>query len=347
MHEHIDIAIRKSIRTAALIDGFWARWLVHGMNPEILSSVRERLTTLESWTDNWEAIAYQTAVEAQNLRRQKSFHEAEHTFRLAALYYNLAQWIFPENCPDKRRLYQLVKEAFRSADDTSPIETRYDEIHLDDGICVGRIRIPKHPVGCIVIINPIDSSKEELFLYEQDFLEANFAVVSFDGPGQGDSYIFHDIKATETNWRQFVDRLIEYAASAFPSLPLFLFGTSFGASWVVYGSCDDRISKSVAVSPAFDRGQMSMPDYFNVRMDCIHGEGPDPFPNFAELNYKNPVFLFHGGKDQMVKHSDIYWLYDMLPSGKQMIEYPDEMHCCNYKLGEIRKLAIQWYNAKD
>ncbi|MFD1676607.1 alpha/beta hydrolase [Alicyclobacillus fodiniaquatilis] len=343
MGDRISGAIDKSIRTALLIDGFWERWLVHGVDANELSDIRPRLTDLEAWVGNWSRMAEQKISLAEELRRGKSFEEAELAYRTAALFYNLGQWIFPERCGQKERLFALSRQAFQQADDLSAVETRYVSIQVDNNTCLGRVRVPQSPKGCVIIINPIDSSKEELFVYERDFLNAHFVTVSFDGPGQGETYVMNGLKATVENWRQFVDALIEYTLEQFPRLPVFIFGTSFGASWVVYASCHPNVAKAVAVSPAFDRQQMSMPDYFNVRMDCIHGDDKDPFPDFEQLRYRNPVFLFHGGRDRMVKRSDIYHLYDILPAGKRLIEYEDEMHCCNYKLREIREIAIQWY----
>ncbi len=44
----------------------------------------------------------------------------------------------------------------------------------------------------------------------------------------------------------------------------------------------------------------------------------------------------------MVKDTDIYELYQKLPAGKQLIEYENEGHCCNFKLREIRKISAEW-----
>ncbi|WAH36786.1 alpha/beta hydrolase [Alicyclobacillus dauci] len=294
--------------------------------------------------NNWSELAQAKIEVAETHQRKGLVGDAELTLRTAGLYYNLAQWIFPERCSQKQHLFHLSRDAFRRADMLSDIETRYVKLDIDDNQCIGRIRIPSEPRGCVIIINPIDSSKEELFTYEKDFLDAHYVTISFDGPGQGETYVTNGLKATYKNWSEFVNKLIEYTVEHFPTIPAFIFGTSFGASWVIYGSCHPNISKAVAVSPAFDRQRMSMPDYFNERMNCIHGDDKDPFPDFEKLHYRNPVFLFHGGRDRMVKRSDIYHLYEMLPEGSRLIEYEEEMHCCNYKLREIRELAIEWYN---
>ncbi|MFB5191913.1 alpha/beta hydrolase [Alicyclobacillus fastidiosus] len=343
MRDKNAVTIEKSIRTASLIDGFWERWLVHGIDPIDLSEIRPRLINLDDWVENWSHAANKKARLAEELKRKGSLVDAEFTYRTAGLYYNLAQWIFPDRCQEKERLFSLCNSNFDKADQLSIIETMYPSLEIDHKKCTGRARTPKNPKGCIIIINPIDSSKEELFLYERDFLDSGYATISFDGPGQGETFVRQGLKATQSNWEYFIDRVIEHTATFFPTVPLFLFGTSLGASWVVYGSCNRKIEKALAVSPAFARKQIKMPDYFTGRMDCVLGDGKEPVPDFEQLNYRSPIFLVHGRRDAMVQSSDIYRLYGMLPDGKRLIEYQEEMHCCNNKLSEIRQLATQWY----
>lgn len=117
-------------------------------------------------------------------------------------------------------------------------------IEIDNHQCAGRIRIPDHSRGIVIIVNPIDSSKEELFKYESDFLNAGFTTVSFDGPGQGGSYVLHGLRGTKKRWEAFIDQVIDFTSELFPDKPIFLFGTSLGASWALYGSGSPIVKKN-------------------------------------------------------------------------------------------------------
>jgi alpha-beta hydrolase superfamily lysophospholipase len=270
-------------------------------------------------------------------------------YRLTGLYFNLIYWLFPSRTPEKEKWYKECLEMFREADIISPVQTLYECIEVDHHKCAGRIRIPDNSRGIIIIVNPIDSSKEELFKYESNFLNAGFTTVSFDGPGQGESYVLHGLRGTKKRWEVFMDQLIDFISELFPTMPIFLFGTSLGASWALYGSCCPRVKKTVAVSPAVEFEKLNLPAYFIGRIDCSCTLGPEdtPIPDFKKLTYRSPVLVFHGKKDQMVSTADMYDLYNSLPVEKKMIEYEGEGHCCNNKLDEIRQIAIQWFEAKN
>lgn len=332
----------RSLKTALLVDGFWDRWLVHGLEEEDLLLIRSSLTTVEKWVELWSDLAAEKARRAKELLETGEEQQAEALFRKASLYYNLTQWIFPDPSEEKRKWYELCQITIREADYLSSVETHYPKISVEGHSCYGRVRTPTHPKGCVIIINPIDSTKEELYSYELDFLHGGFAVVSFDGPGQGETFVQDEFRGTCGRWETLINRAIEYTKSIFSHLPIYLFGTSFGASWVLYGSCRPEVNGSVAVSPAIRRDQMYLPGYFNGRMDAVLDEF-DPIPNLDNLSFGRRILLYHGEKDLLVPSSKIYDLVEKFPEGKKFTEYQDEGHCCNYKLDQIRQESLQWF----
>lgn len=341
-----EAVIDRSLRTAVLIDSFWERWLVHGLPAHEIDLHRKKLATAQIWKECWLSAAGRLEQAALQLAEQH-MAGAEGKLRAASLAYNLAHWIYPDRQPDKIQAYEACIRVFKQADALSKTETRYAELEIDGLACPGRIRVPARPVGCVIIINPIDSTKEELYTYEADFIKDRFVTVSFDGPGQGEAYTLHGLKGTKDRWEAFMKRVIEYAAGQFPGLPIHLFGTSLGASWAIYGSCHPLVHKTAAVSPAVEFERLRLPSYFLDRMDysCTLVPGQRAIPDFERLAFRSPVMLFHGKKDQMVPSSDMYRLYLRLPAGKQLLEYPEEGHCCNYRLSEIRKEASLWFTA--
>ncbi|CAH0346421.1 alpha/beta hydrolase [Bacillus sp. CECT 9360] len=339
--------IDKTLLIAKLMDGFWDRWLAHGLVREDLTQVRSSFVTKEAWLKSWSELAAQKMADANNLKLRNDKKGAEIIYRIAGLYYQLTQWLIPENNEEKQQWLHSSLQSFSAADQISGIGTRYETIEVNDKTCYGRIRIPSDPKGVVIIINPLDSAKEELFTYEMDFVDSGFITVSFDGPGQGQTFTDEGFKATKDDWKQFVDNVINYAHSSFTGLPIHLFGTSSGASWAIYGSCNAKVSKTVSVSPAFLDDSIRLPDYFLERTSYVLEKGEiGLLPSFENLTFRNPVYLIHGKKDVMVPDSKIYGLFDQLPVEKTLIEYEDEGHCCNYKLPEIRQKAAGWFDNK-
>ncbi|PLR81361.1 alpha/beta hydrolase [Bacillus sp. V33-4] len=334
--------IDKTLLTANLFDGFWDRWIVHGVEKQDIETLRSSYLTKDIWVDGWRKLADKKFLEAEKLAQNDSFTEAEMKFRAAGLYYQLMQWLIPERKTEKIGWLNVSLSAFEKADKLSQIKTKYVQLPIGEQHCFGRLRIPDEPAGVVIIINPLDSTKEELFTYELDFISKGYIVVSFDGPGQGQTFTFEGLRGTTKRWEAFIDDVIDFSSNTFPNLPINLFGTSSGAAWALYGSCNPKVNKTVAVSPAFIGEAITLPDYFVERTRFVLKE-EKALPAFELLPFRNPVMLFHGKQDVMVSDSNIYHLYEQLPQGKRLVEYEEEGHCCNYKLAEIREKSMKWF----
>ena len=341
-----EITIQKTLMTARLFDGFWDRWIAHGIERDVIEQGRDSFLQISDWTSLFQEQALIKEKEALLLEADMNYKEAEQSYRLAGLYYNIVQWIYPDRCSKKIHYYEQSIELFKKADYISDIYTKYVTLVVNEQTCVGRVRIPTYYKGCMIIINPIDSSKEELFTYENHFLESGFVTISFDGPGQGETFILHNAKASNSYWEEFLEEVINYAHSQFENLNLSLFGTSSGAAWAIKGSMHPFVSKSIAVSPPVI-DSTSLPDYFKERLKYVTEESTNILPIIEDYSECKSVILFHGNQDVMVKDDDMYELFVRLPEPKHLVEFADEGHCCNNKLYEVRNIGMQWFYVKE
>lgn len=340
--------IHRILRTAQLIDAFWERWIVHGIDKADIQAVQKELSSYENWIAAWNRLAEEKLAKAVLYKQNKLFDKAERMYRQTGLYYNLIYWLDPERTEEKMKWSQQSLSMTMKADALSSIACFYKTITINGVACKGRIRVPSMPKGCIVIINPIDSSKEELYKYEKDFIDRGFATVSFDGPGQGETFMINGKYGSRHLWEQFIDQVISVSDLLFPNLPIYLFGTSLGGSWVIYGSAHPRVSRAAAVSPAVALEKMNMPGYFMERMNCscFIDKSVHPIPAFEKITGHCPVLIFHGNKDMMVPNKEMKALYQQLPKTARMITYKDAGHCCNFYLDDIRKLSVDWFIEK-
>ncbi len=340
--------IQKTLVTAALQEGFWDRWIAHGIEKKIIEENRTKLVTLAGWIEVFENQAKNCTLLAEEMIKNTQLIKAEKYYRLSGLYFNLIQWIFPEPSEEKSYWYDQCLLSFQQADKISSDKIINHILHIREKRFVGRIRIPQHSaIGVIVIINPIDSSKEELYTYEEDFADANFVVISFDGPGQGETLLKNKHKADKSTWSSFLKGIIEYAAYQFPSLPISLFGTSSGGAWAIEGGKHPLVSKIITVSPA-PRHDIKMPDFFKERMSNMLENFENGFlPELTELQMVSNVLFFHGEQDVMVNGDDLFNLYNQISDEKRFITYHDEGHCCNFKLVEVRERTIKWLKGES
>ncbi|WP_431793395.1 alpha/beta hydrolase [Bacillus altitudinis] len=346
--------IHRTLKTARLFDVFWERWLVHGLDENDLQKARSHIHSLEGWYMTWADLAEIKEQKGRELEALNNMREAEKTYRQTALYYNLNYWIDPSYSKAKKEWYQKSVHFMKKADSLSDSKTIYKKLSLNDqSLCSGRIRVPKNPQGVIIIVNPIDSTKEELYLYEMDFLQKGFITMSFDGPGQGETFVVNGVTGTRVRWESFIHQVIEYANKSYPDLPIHLFGTSLAASWVLYGSSHKYVEKAVAVSPAVELDRMNMPGYFMKRMECScivddkdEEETERSIPKFTEIKYRAPVLVFYGSQDMMITKNEFGRLYKNISSEKSLVEYEEEGHVCNRKLKEIRDTACSWFTGE-
>ncbi|WP_053220242.1 alpha/beta hydrolase [Virgibacillus senegalensis] len=334
--------IEKTIFAARLFTGFWDRWQAHGIETEAIQAFSKAVHNKEDWIHYFCRYADYHYKSAEEFEEKESMVIAANHYQLSGLYFDLVQWIFPGDSKTKSNWYKKSLAAFDQADSLRKDKCQKRNIQTEEGVFKGRIRIPSHPKGTVIIINPADSAKEELFTYENHFVELGFATVHFDGPGQGETLASFGIQASNSNWKRFVDNTIEFVYGELPDLPIYLFGTSSGANWSIAGSKHPLVRKAVAVSPAVSEG--ALPSYFTNRMKAMmEPESNQMLPDLQDLSDASPIYLFHGKEDTMVNDSDLYELFDRLPEGKKMIEYEEEAHCCNRKLPEIRELAAAWF----
>ncbi len=337
--------VNRTIRTAKRFNVFWERWVAHGVEDQDLMNIRGQITTKVEWDEKFLKLATARMNAGTDSLKVGDDVLAQKHFRSAGLFYNLLYWIDPLDSAEKIERYRKCLRATCKADELSPYPIRYHSLVVDGFRYEGRIRTHEKARGCVIILVPIDSSKEELIQYEEDFLKNGFSTVMFDGPGQGESFLLNKIIGTRERWEQFTFALIEESNDWFSSIPLYLFGTSLGASWTLYGSAHPAIKKTVAVSPASELEKMNMPSYFLERMECscLMAKEVHAIPHFHMIHHQSPVLLFHGKQDGMVPTKVMKELYEGIYSEKKMLEYEDEGHCCNSHLAEIRKLSIEWF----
>lgn len=341
------ITIQKTLLTSVMQEGFWSRWFTHGIESDYIRQNRMKLATLDGWISTLSNRAADLSNLATINKQEKRTVEAEEYYRLSGLYYNLLQWVFPEPDKSKANWYKLCLMQFDKADNVSETQVTRPVLTLDGKKYSGRVNAPTSPSGVVIIINPIDSTKEELYTYEKDFVNSGLVVVSFDGAGQGETLISNNVKADFQSWSSLIEGVIDFAKQEFPNLPINIFGTSTGATWVLEASKNPLVNKVVAVSPA-PKHDVKMPEYFKERMSNMLVDFNTPFlPNLQDLEGVSNVLLFHGEKDVMVENDEIIYIYNKIQEPKRLISYKDEGHCCDNKLQEVRQRSITWFEGED
>ncbi|HWL22644.1 MAG TPA: alpha/beta hydrolase [Ureibacillus sp.] len=345
-----DVIIEKTIFASVMDNGFWHRWMVHGIDDDFILNSKSKMITLNGWIEALSNRALEHLNLATRLRESSDLRTAEFHYRKAGIYYNLVQWVFPEPSGSRTKWYKLCMEQFRLADSISEDKISHYTITIRDKNYGGRVRVPKGKLsGVVILVIPTDSTKEEFYLYEKDFAREGFAVISFDGAGQGETLLIHGHKADIESWDQFTKGIIDFASANFPGLPINLFGTSSGGCWAIEASRSSLVSKTAVVSPPPKFiSNIRLPDYFRERMsNMLVDFDKGCLPVFDNVEEIGNILMFHGGKDLFVNEAELIELYKRFAPEKRFITYEEEGHCCNFKLREIRLRASEWFRGED
>lgn len=345
-----DVIIEKTIFTSVMDNGFWDRWIVHGIDEAFIKENKTKMINVDGWTETLSNKAQEYSKRAKELEEAGDKLQAEQNYRKAGIYYNLVQWVFPEPAGKRAEWYERCLETFRLADLVSEDEIIHHTLTINEKSYGGRIRIPNKEVeGVVILVIPTDSTKEEFYLYEQDFAEEGFVVISFDGTGQGETLLIHGHKADIETWEQFMNGVVHFASAQFPNLSINLFGTSSGGAWAMEGSRNSLVSKTAVVSPPPKfKNNVRLPDYFRERMNNMLVDfDKGSLPLFQHAEEIDDIVVFHGGKDLLVIEDELKELFNQFSPEKRFITYEEEAHCCNYKLGEIRHRTAEWFKGRN
>ncbi|KAK2003769.1 alpha/beta hydrolase [Colletotrichum falcatum] len=129
-------------------------------------------------------------------------------------------------------------------------------LYLPPGSC----RIPNRKIPILLNLGGADSCQEELFfMYPSAGYRQGYAVLTFDGPGQGSMLRRHGV-VMRPNWEvvsgAVIDHLVEFSAKN-PDLELDInsiavAGASMGGYFALRAAADHRVKACVAIDPFFD-----------------------------------------------------------------------------------------------
>jgi len=171
------------------IDNWAPRFIANGVDAIDFQRVTNSIERWEDWCQQWSecgAMHQQMGEKAEVERHYVS--AATHYFH-AAICYHFGKYLFVDNPQALRVAHEHVVSAYQKALPYFDFPGERVAIPYENGgTMYGILRKPWHtPKAPVVILVPgLDSVKEELHNYGDDFLRRGMAVLAIDGPGQGE-----------------------------------------------------------------------------------------------------------------------------------------------------------------
>ena len=325
-----------------------------GVDPADLDYVLARITSLESWADEWESLGRaheQGARDALALGRKG---EAARRYLAASAAYNFAQYVVFLDVTRKNALHAACVRAYAAGTPLFDPPARPFEVVYRRRPMRGLLRVPHGPgpAPVAVLFHGTNAVKEELHWWSDALLARGIATIQFDGPGLGETFHRMSMVAEPRAVGVAIANAIEARPELDPGAIAF-FGMSLGGYLAIrMASHERRIRAVAAVSPPY-----SADIYWNVTLASMRRELANLYgiteqemgATIDRITLKEvlkdvrcPLLVAGGGRDLITPGSEAWRIFEDARCERELVYYPRGAHDCFNVLGDLRPRIVNW-----
>src|SRR6266550_462484 len=235
-------------RVQIAINNWAPRFLANGVDPNDFQRVTKRIQCWDDWNREWSVCAAVHERMGEEAEAQECYQSAGYHYFHAAITYHFGKFLFVHRPDELRTAHEHVVHTYQKGLPYFDFPGERVAIPYEGGgTMYGILRKPWHtPKPPVVILVPgLDSVKEELHLYGDDFLRRGLAVLAIDGPGQGElEFEFplrHDYEVPVKYTIDYLERRPDVDAAR-----VGLMGVSFGGQFAVRAAAfEQRIKAAI------------------------------------------------------------------------------------------------------
>lgn len=178
-------------RVEAAIAHWAPRFLANGVDPNDFNRLTSSVKNWSDWCRIWsEAAQVHMGLAEEAVSRGRWVSAGEHFLR-ASVTFHFAKFLFFDDLGEAQSAAKNAVQAYAAGLPLydwpgERVRIPYGEAHL-----VGILRKPSHirRPPLVILLPGLDSVKEELHRYGNDFLRRGMATLALDGPGQGEGEV--------------------------------------------------------------------------------------------------------------------------------------------------------------
>lgn len=303
----------------------------------------------------WEAAGewLGTCNRMRAARALRPREKGEHLLAACACY-RFAQSVHVSDNAGRRRLYRQVVDSFAEGVALLPGAPEKLEVETPVGRLCGWLFQPPGPQarGVVVIFGGADGWRESYYSLSPALLAEGLAVCLLDGPGQGESRLFHGAMLTAEYARGF-----QAVAAALKArfARVGLWGNSLGGTLAVGAALGSAVVDAVC-SNGGSAEPMESADKFPRMLGRIAAMAgsEDPEQGRALLRalslrdrlpeLRCPLLVLHGAEDALFSLATAQPLHDLAGSGdKEMQVWDDGEHCLYTRAAERNLTVAGWF----
>jgi 2,6-dihydroxypseudooxynicotine hydrolase len=333
-----------------------ARMTVNGVAPSDFFDV---LNSLERWEDWCAAFSARAKIHEdmgrEALAKEQFVSAGEHLARAAATYH-FAKYLFVNDMAQMRAAHMKGVDCLTLAlPHLDPPGERvlipYEGKHL-----AGTLRRPggieRPPL--VLMTMGLDSTKEELVTFEDNFLRRGMAILAFDGPGQGEAEYDFPIRP---DYENVVGPVIDWVKRELHEIDgerIGVWGISLGGYYAPRSAAfDKRIKAAIANCGPWDFGALwdTLPELTRLAFVArSHSKSDDEARRKAHAlcldgvadKIECPLFVVAGGLDRLCPPEDARKLAAQARGPVELLVIPDGNHVAHNRFYRYRAQSADW-----
>jgi dienelactone hydrolase len=331
------------------------RFVANGIDVNDFDQTVERTTDWKDWGPNWLRVGQMHEALGREAQERGRLVSAAQALQRAAWCYHLGKFLWFEDLAAHADLRDRSVSVYREAlPHLDPPGERL-EIPFEDRFIPSHLRRPRSSghAPLVLILPGLDSSKEELFAIEDDFLRRGMATLTIDGPGQSENSVHFAIRP---NWETVITPLLDELSRQDLDVDqdrIGVMGISMGA---IYGpraaAHEPRIRALVALAGPYNLGDcwdalnpLTKGGYifYTKSADEAEARSKADTLNLAGILHlvKQPMLVIHGAKDRLFPPAQAERIAREAANAT-LVMYPDGNHVCNNIAYKYRPLMADW-----
>lgn len=335
----------------------WApRFIANGVDLNDYQRVTARVQAWEDWTREWSACGASHERMGEEAAASRDYESAaEHLFH-ASMAYHFGKFLavaFPEQLREAHertvRCYERALPWFDTPGERIAIPYEPDVTMW--GILRKPWHIPHPPVA--ILIPGLDSVKEEMHKYSDDFLRRGIATLAIDGPGQGEMEFDRPMRADyEVVTRAAINALER--RSDVDAERVGLVGVSLGGFYAPRAAAfEPRVRAAIAIAGPYDVPAAfdQMPDltqeaFIHRSGATTRAEALERLRSFTLAGVAErvtcPLLVIMGRQDRVIPPADAERLAREAAGPVDLWLFDEGNHVCNNIPFKYRPQQADW-----
>jgi dienelactone hydrolase len=342
-------------RVQVAIENWAPRFIANGVDPNDFQRISKRVERWEDWSQAWSEVAAMHEQMGEEAEAQECYESAAYHYFHAAITYHFGKFLFVQRPAELRAAHEKVVQTYQRALPYFDVPGERVAIPYEGGAAIpGILRKPWHiPRPPVVVLMPgLDSVKEELHSYGDDFLRRGLAVLAIDGPGQGEMEFDYPIRY---DYEVPIHHVIDYLANRpdVNAARVGLMGVSLGGYYAVRAAAfEPRVKASICLAGAanlaehWERYPVLTKEAFIYRSKSADEAEARAFLQSFNLHgvaeqLTPPLLVVMGRKDRLFPAGDAEYLASAAARG-ELLMLEDGNHVCNNVPYKYRPQQADW-----